>query len=82
MFSFTDDRRAFLKRQWSVWGCLWGLDAVVGRLAVGADEPAIRAEIKQAIERGLGYLARAQNEDGSFGVGPMSRNVEIGRAHV
>jgi prenyltransferase beta subunit len=34
-------------------------------------------EIKQAIERGLGYLARVQNEDGSFGMGPMSRNVAV-----
>lgn len=52
-------------------------------LSGGDDDPAQTAaemmtlETRQAVQRGLDYLARRQNDDGSFGDGPYSRNVGV-----
>jgi hypothetical protein len=76
-------RRGFLAG-----GAAWALGASLGRLARAQSEPMADVEggdlvtraTLGAIERGLGYLAKRQNEDGSLGSGGQtvsSRNVAI-----
>ena len=74
-------RRAFLAALATVGGT-----AVVAPRSLFADKPAVTAsatpdlltrETADAIRRGLDYLVKMQNDDGSTGRGPMSRNVGV-----
>lgn len=71
------DRRNWLRCSGSALGSLYLGIASNPHPCVDAEEPRISAETKQAIERGLLYLGKSQNEDGSFGSGLMSRNIAV-----
>ncbi|MBM4001860.1 MAG: terpene cyclase/mutase family protein [Planctomycetes bacterium] len=84
----TEQRRAWMARSVAMlavgaagtssdfWSALLraGAGGIGGTVAAGTR---MRVETRDAIKRGLSYLARMQNDDGSFAGGSMSRNVAV-----